>query len=147
MLARDWPGVCTLDHSCYFHVFLAQIHLHTFLDQHMWNLSINYPILTLIPFDAWILCKNWWTKWVCSDRQQHSVYLIVFFVLSHQLVMLFVSEQMFQVWYYRSIPHHLARNSLPEASHSTSPGSSRLILYHNSPLTGHASKFLYSSLR
>jgi hypothetical protein len=27
--------------------------------------------------------------------------------------MLFVSEQMFQAWYYRSISHHLGRDSLP----------------------------------
>jgi hypothetical protein len=27
--------------------------------------------------------------------------------------MLFVSKQTFQVWYYRSIPHHLGRESLP----------------------------------
>jgi hypothetical protein len=27
--------------------------------------------------------------------------------------MLFVSEQAFQAWYYRSIPHHLGRDSLP----------------------------------
>jgi hypothetical protein len=26
--------------------------------------------------------------------------------------MLFVSEQTFQAWYYRSIPHHLGRDSL-----------------------------------
>ena len=29
--------------------------------------------------------------------------------------MLFVLEQMFQPWYYRSIPHHLGRNLLPGA--------------------------------
>ena len=29
--------------------------------------------------------------------------------------MLFVSEQTFQPWYYRSIPHHLGRNLLPGA--------------------------------
>jgi hypothetical protein len=27
--------------------------------------------------------------------------------------MLFISEQMFQAWYYWSIPHHLGRDSLP----------------------------------
>ena len=27
--------------------------------------------------------------------------------------MLFVFEQTFQPWYYRSIPHHLGRNALP----------------------------------
>jgi hypothetical protein len=27
--------------------------------------------------------------------------------------MLFISEQTFQSWYYRSIPHHLGRNPLP----------------------------------
>jgi hypothetical protein len=28
--------------------------------------------------------------------------------------MLFISEQMFQAWYYRGIPHHLGRDSLPQ---------------------------------
>jgi hypothetical protein len=36
----------------------------------------------------------------------------VFFVSPQQLGMLFVSEQMFLPWYYRSIPHHLGRNPL-----------------------------------
>ena len=52
VLTHDWPGVCTLDHSCYFHAFLAQIHIHTILDYYMWNLSINFLILTLVPLDA-----------------------------------------------------------------------------------------------
>src|SRR3989337_4612031 len=43
---------------------------------------------------------------------QLPVFLTVLFVPSHQLGMLFVSEQMFQPWYYRSIPHHLGRNPL-----------------------------------
>jgi hypothetical protein len=37
---------------------------------------------------------------------------MVFFVPLQQLGMLFVSEQTFQPWYYRSIPHHLGRNPL-----------------------------------
>ena len=41
--------------------------------------------------------------------------LTVLSVPSHQLGMLFVSEQTFQPWYYRSIPHHLGRNPLPGA--------------------------------
>src|SRR5680860_1380468 len=48
-----------------------------------------------------------------SGVSQHLVFLTVFFVPSQQLGMLFVSEQTFQPWYYRSIPHHLGRNPLP----------------------------------
>ena len=29
---------------------LAQIHLHTFSDQHLWNSSNNHPMLTFIPY-------------------------------------------------------------------------------------------------
>src|SRR3989337_1541491 len=50
-----------------------------------------------------------------SGCSQLPVFLTVFFVPSHQLGMLFVSEQTFQPWYYRSIPHHLGRNPLPGA--------------------------------
>jgi hypothetical protein len=37
--------------------------------------------------------------------------------------MLFVSEQTFQPWYYRCVPHHLGRNPLPTiiAGHETEP--------------------------
>ena len=35
--------------------FLAQNHLHTFSNQYLWNLSINHPMLSFIPFDAHIL--------------------------------------------------------------------------------------------
>jgi hypothetical protein len=38
---------------------------------------------------------------------------MLFFVPSQQPGMLFVSEQTFQPWYYRSIPHNLSRNLLP----------------------------------
>ena len=48
-----------------------------------------------------------------SGMSQHSVYLMIFFIPSHQLGMLFVSKQTFQAWYYRSIPRHLRRDSLP----------------------------------
>src|SRR5665811_26621 len=44
---------------------------------------------------------------------QLPVFLTLFFVPSQQPGMLFVSEQTFQPWYYRSIPHHLSRNPLP----------------------------------
>src|SRR4051794_4453452 len=44
---------------------------------------------------------------------QLDVFLLVFFVPSQQLGMLFISEQTFQPWYYRSIPHHLRKNLLP----------------------------------
>src|SRR3954470_19397002 len=46
---------------------------------------------------------------------QHLVFLMVFFVPSQQFGMLFISEQTFQLWYYRSIPHHLGGNPLPRA--------------------------------
>ena len=48
-----------------------------------------------------------------SGYSQIPVFLTVFFVPSHQLGMLFVLEQTFQPWYYRSISHHLGRNLLP----------------------------------
>ena len=61
-----------------------------------------------------------------------------------RISMLFVSEQSFQPWYYRSIPHHLRRNPLHGGSPTTSPGSSRLILYRNAQHSGHAFKSLYA---
>jgi hypothetical protein len=39
---------------------------------------------------------------------QFPVFLTLFFVPSQQPGMLFVSEQTFQPWYYRSIPHSLS---------------------------------------
>src|SRR3954466_14780003 len=50
-----------------------------------------------------------------SEYSQLSVFLTVFSVPSHRLGILFVLEQTFQPWYYRSIPHHLGRNLLPGA--------------------------------
>src|SRR5215216_3582462 len=50
-----------------------------------------------------------------SGYFQLLVFLTVLFVPSHQLGMLFVSEQTFQLWYYRSISHHLGRKPLPRA--------------------------------
>ena len=50
-------------------VFLAQIHLHTFSDQHLWNSSNNHPMLPFISSDARLLHDSWWSKWVVSDRQ------------------------------------------------------------------------------
>ena len=55
-----------------FFVFLAQIHLHTFSDQHLWNSSNNHPMLTFIPSDDRLLHDSWWSKWDVSDRQQGS---------------------------------------------------------------------------
>ena len=43
---------------------------------------------------------------------QHCVLLAFLFVPSHQLSILFISEQMLQTWYYRRVPHDLGRNSL-----------------------------------
>ena len=40
---------------CMLHAVLAQIHLHTFSDQHLWNSSNNHPMLTFIPSDAQLL--------------------------------------------------------------------------------------------
>src|SRR3954463_7704670 len=48
-----------------------------------------------------------------SGVSQIPVFLTVLSVPLHQLVMLFISEQTFRPWYYRSIPHHLGRNPLP----------------------------------
>ena len=42
---------------------------YTFLDQHLWNLSINHHILTFIPSDALILRDSWRSKSVEIDRQ------------------------------------------------------------------------------
>jgi hypothetical protein len=54
--------LCTLDLACSFHSFLAQIHLHTYLDQQLWNSLDKHPILVLafiiIPF----LCRIWRSK-------------------------------------------------------------------------------------
>ena len=55
---------------------------------------------------------------VLSSRQRRSgnpvgrFYLMVFFVPSQQLCMVSVSKKMFQMWYYRSIPHNLGRDFL-----------------------------------
>src|SRR4051812_49270365 len=48
-----------------------------------------------------------------SRVSQLPIFLSVFLVLSQQLGMLFVSDQTFQPWYYKTIPHHLCRNLLP----------------------------------
>src|SRR3954462_14359237 len=48
-----------------------------------------------------------------SGVSQLPVFLTFFFVPSQQPGMLLVSEQTFQPWYYRSIPHNLSRNPLP----------------------------------
>jgi hypothetical protein len=48
---------CTLDRACSFHVFSAQLHLHTCLDQHLWNLLDKHPILLLDFFIILFLCK------------------------------------------------------------------------------------------
>ena len=40
---------------CSLPVVLSQIHLHTFSDQHLWNLSNNHLMLTFIPFDDRLL--------------------------------------------------------------------------------------------
>ena len=57
-----WPlGLLVLDQGFVpwiiylFHVVLAQIHLHTFSYQNLWNSSNNHPMLTFIPFDAPVL--------------------------------------------------------------------------------------------
>jgi hypothetical protein len=47
VLARNWPRVCHLDYACSFLAILVQIHLHTFLDLHLWNPLDNDPILML----------------------------------------------------------------------------------------------------
>jgi hypothetical protein len=47
-----------------------------------------------------------------SGVSQHRIFLTVFFVPSQQIGMHFVSEQTFQPWYYRIIPHHLGKNPL-----------------------------------
>ena len=70
---------------------------------------------------------------------QHIVLLTFFFVPSHQFSIHFVHEQTFQTWYYRKIPHHLGRRII-----STSPGSSRGILYRHALHIRHESKFSYS---
>jgi hypothetical protein len=82
-----------------------------------------------------------------SGVSQYIVYLMVFFVPSHQLCMLFIFEQTFQAWYYRSIPHHLCRVSLPgmfTIALNITRVISRLILYRDAQHIGHASKFSYS---
>jgi hypothetical protein len=82
-----------------------------------------------------------------SGVSQHLVFLTVFFVPLQQPNILFVSEQIFQPWYYRSIPHNLGRNPIPGglALNITRVISSDLIPH--AAHTRHASKFSYSSLR
>src|SRR6185295_16338882 len=52
---------------CLLHAVLAQIHLHIFSDQHLWNSSNNHPMLTFIPSDARLLHDSGQPKWVVSD--------------------------------------------------------------------------------
>ena len=40
---------------CMLRAVLAQIHLHIFSDQHLWNSSNNYPMLAFISSDAQLL--------------------------------------------------------------------------------------------
>ena len=47
-------GIYALDNMLVTRSFV-QIHLHTFLDQHLWNSSNNRPMLTFIPSDARLL--------------------------------------------------------------------------------------------
>ena len=50
-LAQEfWPWII-----CSLPAVLAQIHLHTFSDQHQWNSSNNHPMLTFIPSAARLL--------------------------------------------------------------------------------------------
>src|SRR5215216_169679 len=73
------------------------------------------------PYVPCVICKvpplplNFSPLRPVSRHSQLPVFLTVFFVPSHQLGMLFVLEQTFQPWYYKSIPHHLGRNLLPGA--------------------------------
>src|SRR3954467_5823492 len=74
------------------------------------------------PYAPWVICKllpvlsfDFSPLRPVSGYSQLSVFLTVFSVPSHHLGMLFVLEQTFQPWYYRSIPHHLGRNLLPGA--------------------------------
>ena len=98
------------------------------------------------PYVPWVTCKllpvlslDFSPLRLVDGYSQHLVFLTVFFVPSQQPSVLFISEQAFQPWYYWSIPHNLGRNPFLGRSPSTSPGSSRLILYRNAVHTRHAS--------
>jgi hypothetical protein len=41
----------------------------------LWNLLINKSILLFISHYGWVLCRNWQSKWVVSDRQQDPPHL------------------------------------------------------------------------
>jgi hypothetical protein len=57
-------GLCLL-----FSCILSQIHLHTYLDQHLWKLLDRHPILVLVRAFIPSLCRNWQSKLVCNERQ------------------------------------------------------------------------------
>jgi hypothetical protein len=50
--------------------FYAQNHLHTFSDQHLWNPLDNDPILMLARAFIPLLCRIWWSKFICNEHQQ-----------------------------------------------------------------------------
>jgi len=58
-------------------VLLEKNHLHTFSNQHLWNLLIYHPMLTFIPFGAHILRDIWRSKWVKINRQQDPPHLVL----------------------------------------------------------------------
>jgi hypothetical protein len=69
VLASDSPEVCCFGSWLCFPWFYAQMHLHTFLDQHLWNLLDNGPILMLVRVCISILCKIWHSSLIFDDRQ------------------------------------------------------------------------------
>ena len=57
-LACNWLEIYALDIIDLFLIFLAQIRLHTYSTQYLWNLSIIHPMLIFISFDALLLCDS-----------------------------------------------------------------------------------------
>jgi hypothetical protein len=47
MVRSNWSMLLHFDPTCSFHALLAQIHLHIYFDQHLWNSLDKHPILVL----------------------------------------------------------------------------------------------------
>lgn len=66
-------------------------------------------------------------------------------VPQHHFCVLFVTKQTLQTWHYKEVTYDLRMYPFPRGLPSTSPVSTRLILYHDALHTGQTSSFLYSS--
>jgi len=74
VLSPDSPEVCFLGSCLRFSLFHAQMHLHIFLDEHIWNSLDKYSISNIIQcwyFIFHIFVKELAINLVFNNRQQY----------------------------------------------------------------------------